>query len=163
MMPGKAKSNETGQSLLEFALMLPVMILLMVGVADIGRAIFYSVTAANAATAGVEYGSQDTLHAQGQAGSTMKQAAVDDGNGFVKLADTTSAHGCRCDDGTGLSCTNPIPLADCTTIVCGGQPVIECVQVTTHETFSPLFQWPGLPTSYTANGNAVMRVRPGTP
>ena len=37
--------------------------------------------------------------------------------------------------------------------------VVECVQVTTTASFNPIFSYPGLPTSYTANGRAVMRVR----
>lgn len=151
------RRTEAGQSLLEFALMLPMVLLLVTGVAEIGRAAYYSITVSNAATAGVEYGAQDSQHA---GDGNMPQAAVNDGNGIVTLGNTSATHGCRCDDGTGLSC-NPMPAdGTCANISCGSQTVVECVQVTTHDTFNPLFNWPGLPASYQANGNSVMRVRP---
>jgi hypothetical protein len=32
------------------------------------------------------------------------------------------------------------------------------VQVNTTSTITPLFRWPGLPTTFTANGTAIMEV-----
>jgi Flp pilus assembly protein TadG len=168
-IPGAAatprRTGDRGQSLLEFALMLPFMILLAVGIVEIGRAIYYTVAVNNGATAGAEFGSQDEITASNT--TKMQLSAVCDANGgsppscrsgILTTSNVTVTTGCACDTGTGTSC-NPMPPANsCATIVCSNQ-IAECVQVLTTATYDPLFHYPGLPTSYTANGKAVMRVR----
>jgi Flp pilus assembly protein TadG len=148
------QAAEGGQSLVEFALMLPLMCLLLLGVVEIGRAAFYSIRVGNAATAGVEYGSQNPSTASDTTGMTT--AAKNDANLSSMTANAT--WGCTCDTGAGTSCTKPAPPPSSCGNACAGQ-VVECVQVTTTVTFSPLFHYPRLPSSFTANGNAVMRVR----
>jgi TadE-like protein len=161
------KKTESGQTLVEFALMLPFMLLLLLGVAEIGRAAFITITVTNAATAGAEYGSQNAAVASDSPG--MIQKAICDANGDVgdfacatgilTAGNTTAANGCICDDGAGVSC-KPMPGAgSCAGISCPGGQVVECVQVTTHAAFNPLFHYPGLPTAYQSNGKAIMRVR----
>jgi hypothetical protein len=49
-------------------------------------------------------------------------------------------------------------MSTCSTIACSGL-IVECVQVTTQGTWNSMFNYPGLPASYQANGQAVMRVR----
>src|ERR1019366_9541816 len=82
-LPGQAarqsKTAEAGQTLLEFAFMLPFMMLLLLGIAEIGRAAFISITVSNAATAGAEYGSQNGTTAADFPG--MQNAALCDANG----------------------------------------------------------------------------------
>ena len=70
------KTAESGQTLLEFALMLPFMMLLLLGIAEIGRAAFITITVTNAATAGAEYGSQNSTTAKDFTG--MQNAALYD-------------------------------------------------------------------------------------
>ncbi len=160
------RSAQSGQTLIEFALMLPFMMLLMLGVVEIGRAAFITMTVTNAATAGVEYGAQNGTTASDYAG--MQQAAMCDANGIIGLGSCkftgaltqipVATSGCACDTGDGTSCNTFVPCTDPSITSCTGQ-VAECVQVTTHADFSPLFNYPGLPTMYHANGNAVQRVR----
>src|SRR5579862_7065820 len=160
------KTGERGQSLLEFALMLPFLILLAVGVVEIGRSIYYTVAVNNGATAGAEYGSQTEITAADTMGIT--NTAVCDANGgsppscqsgVLTSANVTVTNGCVCDNNdAGTSC-NPMPASgSCVSISCSGQ-IAECVQVQTTATYSPLFNYPGLPRSYSASGKAVMRVR----
>ncbi|MGA2903998.1 MAG: TadE family protein [Candidatus Korobacteraceae bacterium] len=167
------KTAESGQSVMEFAVMLPFMILLLLGVVEIGRAVYLHIEVANAATAGVEYGSQNEVKASDIAG--MQDAAVCDANsqpgppgspctgGILTPADATATHGCFCQvtgSGTrsGQGC-DPAQWLPCATISCGGDVVVECVQVTTQASFNSLFNYPLLPSSFTAHGNAIMRVR----
>lgn len=154
--PRQRKTAEGGQSLVEFALMLPFMALLLIGIVEVGRAAFLTMVVTHGATAGVEYGAQNTTTASDITGMTY--AATQDSN--FGLMTATPTYGCLCDDGAGTSCTNPVPAqSSCTGITCPGGQVVECVQVTTHATFNALFHYPGLPSSFQANGNAVMRVR----
>ncbi len=156
MASGQRKTAEGGQSLAEFALMLPFMALLLIGTVEVGRAAFLSMVVSHGATAGAEYGAQNTTTAQDFTG--MMTYATQDSNFGIMTA--TAINGCLCDNGSGTSCTNPLPPGSCTNISCPGSGhVVECVQVTTHATFNALFHYPGLPKTFQANGNAVMRVR----
>jgi len=154
------KTPDSGQTLLEFALMLPFLLLLATGIVEIGRAIFYTMAVNNAATAGVEYGAQSALTMVDAHG--METSAINDANFAAMTAH--ASYGCTCDNGGGSpaeACSYPIPgpPSVCQSISCPNGQVVECVQVTTQATFTALFHYPGLPASYQANGEAVMRVR----
>jgi len=149
--------------------MAPFLLLLLTGVVEMGRAIYYTIEANHGANAGVEYGAQTALTAQDV--SQMQASALQDAQ-FPGTA-ATATYGCYCDTGGGVSCTYQSGGQDCngnnqSSCSCGtissncsgaGDQIVECVQVTTHATFTPLFHFPGLPTNYQANGEAVMRVR----
>ena len=162
------ETAESGQTWLEFALMLPFMMLLLLGIAELGRAIFITMAVTNAATAGAEYGSQNATTAADVPG--MQNAALCDANGHISLSacnttgilttgNITPTSGCACDTGAGTSCNQAFLSCTSSAITgCTGQ-IVGCVQVTTHADFSPLFHYPGLPTTYQANGKAVQRVR----
>jgi len=51
--------EQGGQSLVEFALALPVLLLILLGLADFGRAFYYTTAIANAARAGAEYAARN--------------------------------------------------------------------------------------------------------
>ena len=147
---------ERGQSLLEFSLLLPFMLLLGVGVVEVGRVIYYTMAVTNAAAAGVSYGAQSWIQSLDTAGMQSAAASESRYAGMTAVA----SFGCSCDDGSGASCTYPVPpTSSCAAISCSSGQIVQCVQVTTHATFTPIFHYPGLPTSYQANGRAVMRVR----
>ena len=164
-----SRAGQRGQALLEFALMLPFLTLVGVGIIEVGRTIYYTVAINNAAAAGVAFGSRDAITASDNTG--IQTAAMCDANGgsgsacrtgILTRANTNVAHGCLCDNGGGSrgeSCAYPISLADCGALSCDGGQLVECVQVNTTATFAPLFHYPGLPASYSAYGKAVMRVR----
>jgi Flp pilus assembly protein TadG len=158
-MAAKRRSAwDRGQSLLEFALMAPFLLLLLTGVVEIGRVIFYTVEVTNAATAGVQYGAQNALTAKNIA--KMQTSAAQDAG--VPSMTATAVNGCTCDPGNGTSCTYPVSgQGSCTNeFSCpAGEQIVECVQVNTQANIEPLFHFPGLPASYQANGKAVMRVR----
>jgi len=166
--------GDGGQTLLEFALLLPVLCLLSVGIVELGRAAYISIIVTNAATAGVEYGSQNSNTAVDVNG--MQTAAMTDAsnNTIGGTMSATATYGCYCDtSGTsGISCTYQPNGQDCTgsnpnSCSCGSMgtscaapsQIVTCVQVVTQDTFNPLFSYPGLPTSFQSNGKSVMRVR----
>jgi Flp pilus assembly protein TadG len=79
-MPNGSKSNlfkqQSGQSLIEFALILPLMVLVIAGIFDLGRAFYASITITNAAREGARYG---TLHPDKF--SDIKTASVNEAQG----------------------------------------------------------------------------------
>lgn len=168
----KQIKQSEGHSLVEFALLLPAVMLLMLGILEVGRGIAITLKITNGATAGAVYASQNPTTAENEAGiqntvlcdiDTATFAGTDhypNCNYTNNQVTIVSTYGCVCDQGGATSCTNPISgVGSCSTISCPSGQIAECVQVTTHETFAPLFQYPGLPSSYQANGNAIMRVR----
>ena len=160
--------KEAGQSLIEFALLLPFMALLCLGIVEIGRAAFISLKVANAATAGATYGAQGpwaAVDTTGVTNSTTYDANYPVCSGAmtqncmnITYGTTPPNHYCQCDNGDGTSCNPPSSGADCTTISCTGTTV-ECVQVQTSASFTPLFNYPLLPSTFTSHGDSVMRVR----
>ena len=79
MSPFEDRKNrgQRGQSLLEVAFVVPVLLLLMVGLIEIGRFAYYSVLVSNAAHAGAQYGAQSLITSGDVNG--IRQAAKNDG------------------------------------------------------------------------------------
>jgi len=166
----KRRASEAGQALLELALLLPILCVLFIGIADLGRAAAVTIAVNNAATVGVEYGSQNGATASDISG--MQNVATNDtkGNNIPSGMTAIASNGCYCDTGSGgtysgISCVYPITSGTCSSILssCGtpANPgvIVECVQVVTQLSYGNLLYFPGVPTSYAANGHAVMRVR----
>lgn len=78
-----------GQSLVEFALILPLFVLIIAGIFDLGRAFFTSITITNAARVGARYG---TLHPSDLTGViTATVTEAQDSNIFINPMDVTVA------------------------------------------------------------------------
>jgi Flp pilus assembly protein TadG len=141
----KRRRAQSGQSLVELALVLPLLLLLLVGVIEIGRYAYFDILVANAARAGAQYGAQSLTFAADIPG--IKQAAWNDG--LPSLA-VTPTQLCGCNSGPG-------GLAGCPSTSICAKPLVY-VQVTVAGTFSSLFSYPGLPPSMTLTSTVTMRV-----
>ncbi len=136
--------DQSGVGLLEVALLLPLLLLLLVGAADLGRAACAAIEVSAAAAAGAEFGTHYPENAAG-----MQQAALLYGGDLQGLT-ANATWGCECADGTSAigSCS---PQPSCST------NVIQYVLVTTSITYRPLLHYPGLPTSFSLGGHARLR------
>jgi Flp pilus assembly protein TadG len=139
--------GDRGTSLVEVALVLPVLLLLLVGAAEFGFLCYQAIEVSNAASAGVQYGARDLNTANDAPG--MRLAALNDGADVSSLVATPS-HFCKCSDGTASTCA---PTD------CSGIRIVEYVQVNTSATVSPSVALPGLPRAFTLTGRAIMRVQ----
>ena len=142
--------EDTGHALVELALTLPVLVLLLIGAAELGRLAYYSIEVSNAARAGVAYGAQNHVTASNFTG--MQTAAQNDARN-ITLTTNTATNSCACSNAyTATSACS-------TTFSCSGtNRIIEYVQVDTTATVSPMFHYPGASKTYTLTGQAVMRV-----
>jgi Flp pilus assembly protein TadG len=140
-------AREAGQALVELALVLPIFMLILVGAAECARLAYAWIEVANAARAGVQYGAQNHITAVDFAG--MAQAAIEDSANLTTLTATATSF-CRCSDGTVISCARGSGS-------CSGH-VLNYVQVNTSAPIDPLVYLPGLPKTYTLQGQAIMRV-----
>ena len=140
--------SESGSSLIEMALVLPVLFLLLIGVVDFGRAYYLSIEVSQAAHTAALYGSQNPNDITG-----MQNAAVADAPDVPSFttSSVTATSGCECSDGSS-------PVASCTTNPsCGGLMTVDYVQVNTSVSYSAIFPYPGIPSPLTLSGSARMR------
>ncbi len=143
-----ANRGQAGQSVLEIALLAPVLLLLLVGAIEIGRYAYFAIEATSAARAGVQYGAQSLADSKDVAG--IKVAGSNDAPDLIQL-NVTANNLCACSN-------SPSHYVRCPAQRCGaGHPVV-FLQVNTTAQVPSLFHYPGLPATFTANGQAIMRV-----
>ncbi|MBV8344093.1 MAG: pilus assembly protein [Candidatus Eremiobacteraeota bacterium] len=138
---------ERGTSLVEFAIVLPIMIFMFLGFVELGRYGYYAILAANAARAGVQYAVQSPGTALDTAGVT--NAARADGENLSSWIVTTKQL-CSVKGAAPTQCT----------IGTGSPPAntIYYVQVQVSGTYRSLLSYPGIPTNVPISGSAMMRV-----
>ncbi len=137
---------DAGSAIAELAVIAPVLVLLLVGLIEVGRYARYSIVVGNAARAGVQYGARNLATAADLSG--MQAYALNDARDAGGMSATASQF-CRCADGTASSC---LP-GDC-----AGSHRLVFVQVDTSGTFASLLHYPGIGASQTITSRAIMRV-----
>lgn len=149
-----ARRRERGLALVELALVTPLLMLLLIGIIEIGRYAYFGILVGNAARAGVQYGAQNLGTALDTAG--MENAALADGQNVTGLTAASPAPSafCQCYNG---STTTTLACSQSTCPLTGYHRNVY-VQVTANGNFTPLFNYPGLPTTLTVSRTAIMRV-----
>jgi TadE-like protein len=142
--------EQRGQSIAEFAMVLPLLLLLLVGTIEIGRFAYYGIEVQSAARAAVQYGVQSLAASKDTAG--LQQAAHNDAPDITNLQ-VNPSNTCACSDSPGTFVGCPLKSTDCP----AGHPVV-FVQVDTSADISPLFNYPGISSKFKATGRAIMRV-----
>jgi Flp pilus assembly protein TadG len=153
---------QRGVALVEFAIVVPILIMLLVGLIEYGRYLYFTIEVGNAAHAGAQYGSR--TQSSGVDFTGMKNAAIADGqNAIVPLtvSNITAQNVCTCWNSATQTQTPATPSTsacsqNCTT---GGRQVTYA-QVTVTGTMSPLFNYAylGLPSSWTVTRTATIQV-----
>ena len=146
--PGRRVFAQRGQSVAEMALITPVLLLLLVGTIEVGRFAYYGIEVSNAARAGVQYGAQSLVDSKDAAGIT--QAARNDAP-EVPGMNVNATNRCACSN-------SPASFVGCPARGCAPGHGLVFLQVDTTANIQPLFRYPGLPASFTARGQAIMRV-----
>lgn len=145
------RGGESGQSLVETAFLVPLLVLVLMGAVEFGRVAYEAIEVSNAAKAAVQYGAQNRTTASDSAG--MQTAASNDAPNVGGLATSVS---------TACTCANtqyvPTSCSDNTTCSSNGTVNEVTLTVSTSATFKPIIHCPGLPNSITLHGQAVQRV-----
>jgi len=153
---GKIRHSQSGQSLLELAFLVPMLLLLALGVIEVGRYAYIGILVGNAARAGTAYGAQSLPQSVDTAG--ISNAASNDfqNNGQnVSNLTISSSVSCGC-DGSGT-----VAAAACTGTgagTCASGHWVVILSVTASGTFSSLFNYPGIPASISVSRTSTMRV-----
>lgn len=145
---------ESGQSLLEVALLMPLLSLIFLGIVDMGRYAYQAIALGNAARAAVAYGAQSPLLASDPIGGTEAAACNDYAGSSSCGLSLSSAYVCQCDNAGTMSSITCSPTSTCTTT---DQEVVS-LSVTVTSTFNSIFTFPGIPSSLTITKTAIMRI-----
>lgn len=142
------KNTQRGSAMLELSISLPLLLLILFGVADFGRFMYAAIEINSAASAGAEYATTSLVNSTDYAG--MQTAAQADAADVSGVTVTTSSY-CKCLGGSVVSCTVG---------ACGGTSTPpNYIKVTTSGTFNTLFSYPGLPSSIALSGSAIRRIQ----
>jgi len=159
--------RQSGQALVELAFVLPVLLLLALGVIEIGRYAYISILVGNAAHAGAMYGSLGTSQANDPTG--IQNAALYDFAGATSGTtntngqvagnlNVTSAQSCGCDAGGSVTAAVCDKTANPTAGTCATGHWVVAISVTATGTFSSLFNYPGIPSPITVSRTSKLRV-----
>lgn len=139
--------SRRGTATIEFALILPLLLLLVAGVLDYTLALRAAIGVADAARAGAQFGSLTSSNATNIAGmQTAASNAAPDVRGLTVTASTA----CQCSDGSSVNCSGGS---------CASGPVRTYVKVTAQATCSPIFSYIPLPFIGTVSASAAMRAQ----
>lgn len=133
--------SESGQSLIELALMTPLLLILTIGIVEMGRFAYLGILVGNAARAGAAFAAESLANATDTTG-IQNAAKLDFQNGqnVPGLVVNPPVITCGCDNGgttTAAACSGG------TAGTCAaGQHWVVTVKVTATATFSPLFTYP---------------------
>jgi Flp pilus assembly protein TadG len=145
--PRRRRSWNRGQSAAELAAITPVLVLLLIAASDFGRMYYVSVAVNNAARAGAQYGSQSVATAADSSG--MVSEAKTDGSNISGL--TANASQCTCASGSSV--------AACPASYCTHNAQATYVEVDTQAVFNTVMKYPGVASSVTLTGKAIMQVQ----
>ena len=149
------KISERGQSLIEFALMLPLIFLLIVNAVNFGSYLYAAITVANAARAGAEYSIMGGAMATSPGTPTNAQIATLVTNDIISLPNraTVQIRVCGNNNGT-VTCTcmagactgmGSTPADAENTGAAAALYILRAVDVTyTYQPLIPLWDFPGL-------------------
>jgi Flp pilus assembly protein TadG len=136
--------STAGQSLVETALVIPILVILLIGGSELAFVMHAAITVSNAAKAGAQYGAQNGFTAQDATG-IVNAANGEAGNLTVT---TTSSYACVCSDGTSSTCLGTD---------CSNSHIEQTVTVNSSTTMTPIVQLPFLPKQWTIKRTAVQR------
>jgi len=137
--------DECGSVAVEFALAVPILVLLLGGLADFGRAFYDRMALETAARGAVQYARQYPHDTAG-----IRLAALNAGRLPATITVDAPAPFCECPDGTPNECSTACP---------SGEAVLRFLSVTVREDFQTLFSYPGIPSPLPLVGAAVIRVQ----
>jgi Flp pilus assembly protein TadG len=135
---------ESGQALIELALIVPVLLLLLMGAGETARLAYAAIEVTHAARAGAAYGIQNVNTMGDRAG--IQNAAKKDAPDLTGLT-TAESYSYVCSDQSAYSSATGSCL--------DGADVLTYLHVTATTTFNPLIGFPGLPTSFTLTGTSI--------
>jgi Flp pilus assembly protein TadG len=136
--------HDLGASVLETALMLPLLLTLLIGAVDYGRGYYAAIEVASAAESGALYGSLNPTDTSGMV-SMAKLNAKD-----ISGMNATAIYGCECSDGSSF-------ILNCSINLTCSTNVVKYVEVTTAANYVPILPYPGIGSSLALKNKVRLR------
>jgi Flp pilus assembly protein TadG len=143
---GTSRRRCAGSALVEFALIAPVMLLLLAGVLNYGMALRTATAVASAARVAAQYGSHASASTTDTAG--IRAAAINSAPTTSGMT-VTSNTSCLCQDRSSVSCTGS----------CGSGKMLMYVNVTVRATGTAFLRIAGVPFTGAVSAQASMRAK----
>jgi Flp pilus assembly protein TadG len=143
----RLRRNDSGQAILEVALIAPVMILLLIGAIDLGRLSQFDTKLAASARAGAQFGASNLVNAANDAG--MVAAALNEAQSNAALPTVVATSYCECYGGTATTCTVGM---------CASSHRLLFVKVTASGKFVPIFHYFKSMDSLTPSRTVILQV-----
>jgi Flp pilus assembly protein TadG len=143
---------ERGIAAIEFAIIAPVLIFLVIGVADYGMFMNQKMKLQDLTVMAVQYVSQ------GGSASNVVANVIDTSDYYIAAAakgqviSVTTSDVCECSGGVSKACNLTCPNA--------GDYLRHFFAVTLQSTYTPIFAYPGLPASMTLQGYSRIQYNP---
>lgn len=143
------RSGESGQALIETAITVSMLMILLIGAAEIGRIAWAAIQVTTASKAAVQYGDQGRQYAADTKGIQIAGAAAAPGLPNLNVTPVVS---CVCGNSSAaVSCTNSVCPSN-------GSFIEVLLTVNTSTTFDPLIHLPGLPKTFTIQHQAIQKI-----
>ena len=153
----KFPAAQAGVALVEFALALPLLVIVLIGITEMGRLAYYNILVGSAAHAGAMYASLNTYTANDTV--HIKAAAESDGQNIPQLTVSPAPPTCNCYNSSSGSSTTLSCALNGSTCASGTHRVIY-VQVSATGKIDTLFNYKalGIPDPWTITRTATVRV-----
>ncbi len=142
--------EQDANSLIELALVLPVLLVVLVGGIDFGHGFYEAIEVSSAAQAAALYGVQNPTDTAGM--TKLAKLNAQDVTGLT----VTAISGCECSDGTNAT-TN---CSNLTALLCSANTV-RFVDITVTGTYVPLLTFPGVSTNFPLKAHQKVRSTTG--
>lgn len=141
---------DDGMSLIEFAFVVPILSILIIGILDFGMGLWHQMQVGNAARAGAQY---VTLHGWD---STKITNAVQNATSLSGVSATPApAQVCGC-----ASSSSGVTTATCGSTCSDGTLAAHYVNVGAQASYSTILPWPGITNPMTLSATAIGRLYP---
>ena len=146
---GRSFLSSDGTALVEFALAAPILVTLVLGIADFGMLAAKNAALEGATRVGAEYARNNSTTCKDVTSAScisgIKTAMQSAGNFSPAITfPSDPSASCECDDGSSITCGT-------TCVGAGKTPNRVLITVTASQSYTPILPWPGLPSSVTAS------------
>lgn len=146
------EDNDAGAALVELALSAPLLLLMLMGIAEFAMITYAAIEVSNSARAAAQYGAMNggaVTDTTGMLNAAQADAFDLPNTSQVSFVSGYPAYGCSCANGGTSTC---LPTD------CSKSFVEQTLTVKLQMSYTPLIHWPGLPSSITLTGYSQQQV-----
>lgn len=144
----RLRRHRGGNAAIELSMIAPLLVTMMVGIADYGMAIYRDMQVQHAAQAGAEYAIKNGFNASSITTAVTSATAM---SGIA--ASPAPAQSCGCASGTTIT------TATCGSACTGGANAGVYVTVSAQGTYTTIVPYPGIANSFTLNAASTVRIQ----